>query len=124
MDVSDNELESAAVDVYDLMRWTPAFGIDLADGSDRAIRQADVLGRAIAWQAAYRARNSPLDLLEDRELSSVSIGSYSESYADGRGSRPIVANRVRDLLAGAGLMRLAGTSSRGGRSPEMIPVEW
>lgn len=108
------------------MRWTPAFGVDLADGSDRSTMQAGALGRAIAWQAAYLRRSSPLDDLEGRRVSSESIGSYSVSYADGDGgSRPTYAKRTRETLARAGLLRLTGESSRGSREgPEMIPVIW
>lgn len=124
LDLSDNELERAAIEVYDLMRWTPAFGVDIAGDSDRDVMQRSALGRAIAWQAAYRRTNDPLADLGGRELSSVSVGSYSESYKDGSGSVPLYAKRTRSLLAAAGLLGLTGSSSRGNgrRGPEFIPV--
>lgn len=112
--------------MFDLLAWTPVFGIDLATGSDLHARQADQLGRAIAWQAAHVRQNPALSTLDGRERSSVSVGSFSESYREGHGAPTVYPARVRALLARSGLLAegLTGRTSRRRADDEdrIIPV--
>lgn len=113
-ELSDRELNAAAVDVYDEMRWTPVLGLDLQLGTRENTRRVDALGRAIAWQAAYRKTVDQAALLEGRNLQSESFGgSYSRTYAAGGGTVKVVTPRARKLLAENGLIATSGTSSTG-----------
>lgn len=103
------ELDVAANEVYDEVRWVPDPTLDFLDTNHMTqVRQKRVLGESIAWQAAHRSQNSPLRTL-DRRVKTKSVGRFSKTYADD-GQAPVVAVRVRRALASAGLLRQTGYS--------------
>lgn len=125
-EISESDLDAALVDVHDLIGWEPVLGTDLVGDDTETVRRRNALGRAVAWQAAYRQKRPPLQELDAKPLSSVSVGSYSESYAEGEGGPRIYPERVRRICAKAGLFHLTGNTRRGARRDDetFIPVVW
>lgn len=112
--LTDDQLVNAAEDVYDYLRWEPDPTRDLLNVELRTVaRQKKQLGRAIAWQAAFRTRNSAL-LSMDRAAISESIGRYSVTFASNRvgqaAGTTTLADKVRRILDAAGLCRHSGYS--------------
>lgn len=113
------DLDYAQDEIYDEIRWHPIFGEDLTekDSADTTLR-ADALGRAIAWQAAYRRANTAAaDDTVGKTIQSESIGDYSVSYGEAALTRAggIVANRAIKLLKQYGLYNMTGISKQSSR---------
>jgi hypothetical protein len=107
--LSDNDLERAAVDVYDEMRWKP----DPTQHLVGETKRRDALGRAIAWEAAARKTNprSSSDGDPGSQVVSESLGHYSVTYQQGKGqSTALLSNRALSLLRQYGLYRMTGSS--------------
>lgn len=118
LQLTTEELDAAWDEVCDAMRWIPDPTLDFLDDdptNQQVLRARSVLKRATAWQAAYRSKLPPADNLQAKKMISRSIGSYSESFdASGASAAPaVVAPRVSQMLASAGLMRRAGWAAHG-----------
>lgn len=112
--LTDDDLNTAAQDLYDYMRWEPVDGEDLVAYTAYVTKQRTALGRAIAWQASYR-RNNPISYDTSAITPLIikeSMGTYSVEYD--KASYPVdnpegdVADRARKLLTQHGLLRWSG----------------
>lgn len=111
--LTDAILEAAEADLED------ALGFELLeDELDPDSWAFTTVGRAVAWQGAYRHLAGPDALagtVANDATKSENIGDYSYTLEDGAAvSSPPVAPRARDLLARSGLLaeRMAGRTSQ------------
>src|SRR5438874_1386223 len=116
--LDDDKVNRAARDVYDFLRFDPDPTLDFLDTSNpQHVRQKRVLGDAIAWTAAYHERNSPLKQMDQPAVEKV-IGKYQVRYGSNRASGgaaqiPVLPERVRNMLQGAGLTHHVGRTDAG-----------
>jgi hypothetical protein len=105
--LTEQLLDSAAVEILDEMRWSPVYG-------SLATLKESALGRAIAWQAAYRVTQAgQADDAEGTRVTSEKIGDYSVSYDGSAMTGGLISNRARALLRQYGLYRMSGLSHAG-----------
>jgi len=108
------QVNAAAEDIYDVMRWQPDPAFHFVGGTMFELRQKSALGRAIALTAAFHTLPGHTVLQQmERLTSDKSIGRWRVRYGRSEDKNPFLPPRAFGLLAGAALIRNVGTSTRG-----------
>lgn len=112
--IDDDALEAAEDEVREIIGWSPRpsdYSSALDVDGELVDRRVWAMGRAIAWQAAYRTATPASADDQAVRISSETVGDLAVSYAgNGAGEAGgTVAPRTRTLLARSGW--LARTSS-------------
>lgn len=117
--ITKPKLQAAAQEIYDEMRWTPEYGVDLVTESYSGdLLKATALGRAIAWQASYRQLTSatPSDgqsvLITSESFDIYSVGYGGQSGKSGVRSGGAIAERALKILRQNGLYNMTGISGQ------------
>ena len=118
--ISDALLEAAEDDVREAIGWSPApveWSTDVDADGELLDRRVSAFGKAIAWQAAYRAAEGApaADDGSSTGIVSESFADYSASYGpNGKPpERALLAPRAARLLKRYGWHALAGRTTAG-----------
>lgn len=112
--LADADLEAAEDEIRELIGWSPlpsSFSTDVSIDGELLDRRVWALGRAIAWQAAYRQAEPATATDQAVRVSSESVGELSTSFA-GPGAVAdggTFAPRARRLLARYGWLARASS---------------
>lgn len=124
--ITDPDLEAAEDDLEELLGYAITEGTGTYDVNPDTFT-GTLLGRAVAWQAAYRRATSPgatAGTVAGDAMRSENIGDYSYTREDGSAVKPDpVAPRARDLLARSGLLaeRMTGRTHDGTARTRVFP---
>ena len=111
--LSARDLETAEDEIREIIGWAPSpssYSSTVDDAGNPTDVRVWALGRAIAWQAAYRSTRAarPDDAAQAVTQESVGGGDYSASYAGaGKAGGGPIAIRTRNLLVRHGWMARA-----------------